>query len=988
MKNKVKEKINNAAGVLKNELINQIKSKHQERFDQMLIDTDELDNNIFYLRYHARFVNYKPTKVEFILDDNISYQFKGNYEGGSAVHGKVGVLDPSFIANIERSDSNISKNGISSPSSPGIPDKVEGMIYLKDGFQKWIKKTQKRDAFEESVTKKSTFSFFDSKSSGSSEYQDLKSRYFSEMRIDFLGNKPSDNQNIYFIPDLTQSKNCGSCSGKGESKCPTCGGKGKIKCKGWVGPGSSGPASNEHHSCKNGISTCSNCNGKIGGCRACDYTGRAKCPTCHGAGENTCSKKYNSSYGIGKLMDSAAGTKFCEGSGVITCAKCKGHGEFGEMVYVELIPQDIDSEYFIFENEVIPNVEKSPELVYKYLDTDGLSLHQVYCNENGDISFDYDSFTKDVCEKIEKAAGLEKNDYPKLFLESVYYDVVPAKTIDYLHVLSATRHKVSLINVANEKEILFHSNPTAVSKFSIGNLWKAYMSKWSEAFMTKSYRKKRDKYNEIKMLIHIAKADGEVEESEKLVLAKSISGLNEYTASEKSALFSLMSAKELPQLVDDDFVFSSSEVADSVKSSLKEMAWEDGELEAPEIKLMEEFSKSIDANLGRYNGKFKQFIKTWQVSFTVLIMLTVAVLGVVYFVFIKPKQDAYDLHVENLKLESHINGFISWTVEDTIQNLNFSSYMLSSSLDSDDWSSETLNYSSPEELLHKLFHSSEYLLYNNIVTYKAYWEERRSILKNRIDSLMPILERRIEYANSLKSESNSSLLDESESEEWFAISDPDGTSNLRETPNGKVLREVYNGEKFKVLSKANSWIKVRFDNGEVGYIHSSHVVEYEEEVDGYEEEVDGYEEDVDGYEEEVEEASPLPPPPAPKEEQIFSVVEQMPRFPAAECDAKPTQAEKDQCAAQEMYKYIFKNVEYPALAIENNIGGRAIIQFIVEKDGSITDIKLARELQGGLGEEAIRVVELMAKEKKWIPGMQRGKAVRVRFTLPIQFRLE
>jgi periplasmic protein TonB len=140
--------------------------------------------------------------------------------------------------------------------------------------------------------------------------------------------------------------------------------------------------------------------------------------------------------------------------------------------------------------------------------------------------------------------------------------------------------------------------------------------------------------------------------------------------------------------------------------------------------------------------------------------------------------------------------------------------------------------------------------------------------------------------------------------------------------------------------------------------------------------------------EEVEEAPPPPPPPAPKVEEIFSVVEQMPRFPSAECDAKSTQAEKDQCAQQEMLKYIYKNVKYPALARENNIEGRAIIQFVVEKDGSITDIKLARELQGGLGEEALRVVELMAKEKKWIPGMQRGKAVRVRFTLPIQFRLE
>ncbi len=133
---------------------------------------------------------------------------------------------------------------------------------------------------------------------------------------------------------------------------------------------------------------------------------------------------------------------------------------------------------------------------------------------------------------------------------------------------------------------------------------------------------------------------------------------------------------------------------------------------------------------------------------------------------------------------------------------------------------------------------------------------------------------------------------------------------------------------------------------------------------------------------------PPPPPPAPKVEEIFSVVEQMPRFPAPACESKGTQDEKAACAQQEMLQYIYKNVKYPALARENNIEGRAIIQFVVEPNGSITDIKLARELQGGLGEEAVRVVQLMAKEKKWIPGMQRGKPVRVRFTLPVQFKLE
>lgn len=137
---------------------------------------------------------------------------------------------------------------------------------------------------------------------------------------------------------------------------------------------------------------------------------------------------------------------------------------------------------------------------------------------------------------------------------------------------------------------------------------------------------------------------------------------------------------------------------------------------------------------------------------------------------------------------------------------------------------------------------------------------------------------------------------------------------------------------------------------------------------------------------------PAPPaPPAPKKEEpaeIFTIVEQMPRFMDAECEKLSDQKAKDECAQKKMLQYIYQNVKYPALARENNIEGRAIVTFVVEPSGQISDVRLARELQGGLGEEAVRVVNMMAKEKKWVAGEQRGKKVRVRFTLPIQFKLE
>ena len=104
---------------------------------------------------------------------------------------------------------------------------------------------------------------------------------------------------------------------------------------------------------------------------------------------------------------------------------------------------------------------------------------------------------------------------------------------------------------------------------------------------------------------------------------------------------------------------------------------------------------------------------------------------------------------------------------------------------------------------------------------------------------------------------------------------------------------------------------------------------------------------------------------------VFKVVETMPSFPGGDAA---------------LMKYISDNVRYPAIAQENGIQGRAICQFTVEKDGSITDIQIVRSAgDETLDKEAKRVIKSMPK---WSPGKQRGKAVRVSYTIPINFRLQ
>lgn len=106
-----------------------------------------------------------------------------------------------------------------------------------------------------------------------------------------------------------------------------------------------------------------------------------------------------------------------------------------------------------------------------------------------------------------------------------------------------------------------------------------------------------------------------------------------------------------------------------------------------------------------------------------------------------------------------------------------------------------------------------------------------------------------------------------------------------------------------------------------------------------------------------------------EEEQIFTIVEDDPEFPGGQAA---------------LMQYLQSNLRYPTMAREAGIQGTVFVTFVVERDGSITDVRVLRGVGGGLDEEAIRVVRNMPA---WTPGRQRGQAVRVQFNLPIRFVL-
>jgi protein TonB len=117
-------------------------------------------------------------------------------------------------------------------------------------------------------------------------------------------------------------------------------------------------------------------------------------------------------------------------------------------------------------------------------------------------------------------------------------------------------------------------------------------------------------------------------------------------------------------------------------------------------------------------------------------------------------------------------------------------------------------------------------------------------------------------------------------------------------------------------------------------------------------------------------AQPVEQPKHEEENKVFDIVEEMPSFPGG-------------MAA--LNKYLHDNVHYPVVAQENGVQGRVTISFVVEKDGSVTDVKVAKSVDPSLDKEALRVVKSMPR---WTPGKQNGATVRVKYNVPVNFRLQ
>lgn len=128
---------------------------------------------------------------------------------------------------------------------------------------------------------------------------------------------------------------------------------------------------------------------------------------------------------------------------------------------------------------------------------------------------------------------------------------------------------------------------------------------------------------------------------------------------------------------------------------------------------------------------------------------------------------------------------------------------------------------------------------------------------------------------------------------------------------------------------------------------------------------------------------PVQEPDRAQEPSIFVMVEEMPSWEG--CDTLQNQNEIEDCAQEQFREYIKQNLRYPAACAEMGIEGNVYIWCVIEADGSISNVELARGVNKSLDKEAMRLIREMPK---WNPGKQRGKAIRVKYTFPVRFKLD
>ena len=409
--------------------------------------------------------------------------------------------------------------------------------------------------------------------------------------FDTQNNEIINIQRKYFLPKLTFKETCTKCNGNKYIACtnPECNGKHVWRCRECIGTGKvtcsrcnghgytkcwccHGTGTNTKNEYRNGqlvekTVKCSVCIGKGEvACNKCGATGKVRCKTCGGDGEITCKYCYSDR----------------ERYGMIDCPVCHATGSIGQIVYVETIIEDLESSKLLTTGD---KIELDKDKIIAHV-KGGLNFITVYKNTNGSVIDIKDDISSMLTRIYEEELQISTFDFPMVLKEEIIYQVIPSFCISYKHMLTNEYHELSVINIWDNPEVIFHYEAEKL-KVNINSLSKTVGGVFSKVFKTKGHLKKEDRKTEIRLLIYLAKSDGKIEEQEKEYLSEQISNLKEFRNSEKKELFNLMNSDELPELTMNDVKFSVPEKGKEIIEKLTQLAYSDGELEGAEKRLIE-----------------------------------------------------------------------------------------------------------------------------------------------------------------------------------------------------------------------------------------------------------------------------------------------------------------------------------------------------------------------------------------------------------------
>lgn len=380
---------------------------------------------------------------------------------------------------------------------------------------------------------------------------------------------------------------CNSCSGEGKLRCSSCKGKGNIKCGGiFSGCGGKGYVMVDNGTYANGTEKpkkeqkCTMCRGKgETRCKNCTGKGKVNCTKCDSKGQVTC----NSCSGQKKIV-----CKKCYGDsnryGLIDCETCLTQGVVAKLFYVETNVENLSFSKILLTNQVrfLEEIQLSSHIDKK------LAQVEVFSQNNTEQNPNYDDFSEEYSSIMRDNLGLTTDDFPKVTVEKISYQIIPCMKFKYKHMLTNTSHEVTIINFWTNPEFIFHTEPELGEvKQSVDNVIKTTKGFFGKLFKTKSFLHRNDRFNEIRLMIYLAKADGDIQESEKEFLAKEISNLKDFTNKEKQELFDLMNSDSPPLLTNDDVTFSSTEKGLSTLKKIKQLAQSDGNIDQSEQELID-----------------------------------------------------------------------------------------------------------------------------------------------------------------------------------------------------------------------------------------------------------------------------------------------------------------------------------------------------------------------------------------------------------------